>query len=64
MLKIWYGEAQYWAENLKTIWNLLFIAVKKLKKNPISPNFYPNNFKLYMRIGTHLEYNSIEKQSL
>jgi hypothetical protein len=36
-----------------------FTAVKKTEKTPISPNFNPNNLKLYMRVGTHLGHNYI-----
>jgi hypothetical protein len=48
--------------NSRTILNLLFTTVKKLKQNPISPNFYSNNFELYMRIGTHFGHNYIRGQ--
>ena len=48
-------------KNSRTIWNLLFKTVKKNEKNPISPDFNPNNFEFYMRVGTHFGYNHINK---
>jgi hypothetical protein len=33
-------------------------------KNSISPNFNPNNFELYMRVGTHFGHDNINVQLL
>ena len=49
-------------KNSKTNWNLLFTVVKKTEKNPISPNFNPNNFGFYIRVGAHFEHNNINGQ--
>jgi hypothetical protein len=43
-------------KNSKTIGNVLFTTVKKTEKNPISPNFNPNNFKFYMLVGIHFKH--------
>ena len=51
-------------KNLKTTWNLISITVRKLKKKPISPNFNPDNFELYIRGGTHYGHNCINGQFL
>ena len=48
-------------KNSKTIWNLFSTAVKT-EKNPISPNFNPNNLKLYIKVGTHLGHSNINEQ--
>ena len=52
-------------ENLKTIWNILFTAVKKLKKKTsISPNFNPNNLELYITVVKRIGHSNVKGQFL
>ena len=58
MLKFSYDETENCAKKFKKYLKSTFYSCKKTEKNPISPNFNPNNLKIYIKVGAHLGHNN------
>ena len=44
----------------RSVKDFLILECCNFDRSPISPNLNPNNFEIYMSVGTHLGHNNLK----